>query len=110
MLSYKGYTGKVSFDGHFEIFHGEVCGLRDVVTFQGHTAKQIKKAFRDSVDDYLEFCEELGKEPDRPFSGKLIVRMPPDLHRLLHNRAIASEQSLNALIVDLLGSQVSDPA
>ena len=102
MLKYKGYTGKVEFDDEAEIFHGEVCGLRDVVTFQGTSAKKLKKAFCDSVDEYLEFCRELGQEPDRPFSGKMIVRMPPNLHRNLHNAAAAQNVSLNALIVDLL--------
>ena len=102
MLRYKGYTGKVEFDEEAEIFHGEVCGLRDVVTCQGRSAKELKKAFRDSIDDYLDFCTELGQEPDRPFSGKMIVRMPPDLHRDLHNAAAAQEVSLNALIINLL--------
>ena len=103
MMEYKGYTGKVDFDNEAEIFHGEVCGLRDVITFQGRSAKAIKAAFRDSIDDYLEYCRELRQEPDKPFSGKLLVRLPPDLHRELHNIAAAQQKSLNALIVDALG-------
>lgn len=102
MISYKGYTGTVTIDPEEEIFHGEVCGLRDVVTFQGCSAREIKRAFRDSIDDYLELCRETGRSPDRPFSGRLIVRMPPDLHRALHNLAAAEQVSLNRLIVDLL--------
>ena len=102
MLEYKGYTGRVDFDDESEIFHGEVCGLKDVITFRGRTAREIKKAFRDSIDDYLEFCQELGQAPDKPFSGKLLVRMSPDLHRELHNTALAQQKSLNALIVDTL--------
>jgi len=58
MLKYKGYTGYVKFDDEAGVFHGEVLDLRDVITFQGKTVEEIKKAFRDSVDDYLEFCEE----------------------------------------------------
>jgi predicted HicB family RNase H-like nuclease len=107
VLEYKGYTGRVDFDDEAEIFHGEVCGLRDVITFQGRTAEEVKRAFRDSIDDYLEFCEELGQEPDKPFSGRLLVRMPPDLHRELHNTALAQQQSLNALIVDTLEKRTS---
>lgn len=102
MLEYRGYTGRVEFDDEAEILHGEVCGLRDVVTFQGRTAGELKMAFRDSIDDYLEFCQELGQEPDRPFSGKLLVRMPPELHRELHNTALAQRKSLNSLVVDAL--------
>ena len=110
MIRYKGYTGRVEFDEEGEIFHGEVCGLRDVVTFQGRSAKELKKAFRDSIDDYLELCSDLGQEPDKPFSGRMLVRMPPDLHRDLHNTAAAQQLSLNALILRLLEKQFAAKA
>jgi len=99
MLSHKGYSGTVKFDADEEIFHGEVSGLRDVVTFQGRSVREIKRAFRDSIDDYLELCEQTGRSPDKPFSGRLIVRMPPDLHRALHDLAAAEQVSLNRAIV-----------
>ena len=102
MLSYKGYSGTVRFDPDEDIFHGEVSGLRDVVTFQGHSVREIKRAFRDSIDDYLELCQESGRSPDKPFSGRLVLRMPPDLHRALHSLAAAEEVSLNRAIVGLL--------
>ena len=102
MLSYLGYSGSVKFDADEEIFHGEVSGLTDVVTFQGRSAREIKQAFRDSIDDYLELCQETGRSPDKPFSGRLVVRMPPDLHRALHNLAAAEQVSLNRLIVKVL--------
>lgn len=110
MLRYKGYSGRVEFDGAGEIFHGEVYGLRDVITFQGRSAKELKMAFRDSVDDYLEFCAELGQAPDKPYSGKMLVRMSPDLHRDLHNTAAAQQLSLNALIVKLLEKRLEAKA
>ena len=84
MMQYKGYTGKVEFDDEAEIFHGEVIGLRDVITFQGKTVDQVKSAFRESVDDYLEFCAKRGEEPEKPFTGKFVVRIPPDLHRKVY--------------------------
>ena len=108
MLQYKGYTGRVEFDDGADVFHGEVCGLRDVIDFQGSSAKELKRAFRDSIDDYLELCAELGQEPDKPFSGRMLVRMPPDLHRDLHNTAAAQQMSLNALIIRLLEDQFTD--
>lgn len=58
MLKYKGYTGYVDFDDEAGVFHGEVLDLRDVITFQGRTVEEIKKAFCESIDDYLEFCEQ----------------------------------------------------
>ena len=106
MLSYQGYSGSVKFDADEEIFHGEVSGLRDVVTFQGRSAREIKQAFRDSIDDYLEFCQATGRSPDKPFSGRLVVRMPPDLHRALHNLAAAEQVSLNRVIVKVLESNL----
>lgn len=102
MLSYKGYTARVDFDAEAEIFHGQVSGLRDVVTFQATTAGELKPAFRDSVDEYLDLCRQSGQQPDKPYSGKFVVRISPELHRALHNRAAAEEISLNALVVNLL--------
>lgn len=57
------------------MFHGEVIDLRDVITFQGTSVEELERAFQDSVDDYLEFCEERGEEPDKPFSGRLMLRL-----------------------------------
>ena len=102
MLNYKGYTGRVEFDDEAGLFHGEVLGLRDVVTFQGRSVEALEQAFRDSVDDYLAFCEERGEEPDRPFSGRLMVRLPPELHREVYLRARKEGQSLNQWIADRL--------
>ncbi len=73
MLQYKGYTGRVEFDDEARLFHGEVIDLRDVVTFQGTSVEELEGAFRDSVDDYLEFCEECGVDPDRPFSERFML-------------------------------------
>ena len=64
MMQYKGYAGRVEFDDKADIFHGEVIGLRDVITFQGRTVKEVRQAFRDSVDDYLDFCSKRGEEPE----------------------------------------------
>jgi predicted HicB family RNase H-like nuclease len=102
MLEYKGYTGRVELDDEAGIFHGEVLDTRDVITFQGMSVKEIEKAFRDSIDDYLDFCAERGEEPDRPFSGRLMVRLPTPLHRELYLEAQREGKSLNQLIVDRL--------
>jgi len=65
-LNHKGYIGQVEFDDEADIFHGEVINTRAVITFQGTTAHEVKKAFVDSVEDYLEFGAELGEEPEKP--------------------------------------------
>ncbi len=100
MLEHKGYRGHVEFDAEAGIFQGEIVDTRDMITFQGKTVNEIKKAFRDSIEDYLEFCAERGEEPDKPFSGRLMVRLSPELHRRLYIEAREQGKSLNQLIAE----------
>ena len=102
MLKYKGYTGYVEFDDEAGIFHGEVLDLRDVITFQGKTVEEIKKAFCESIEEYLEFCKERNEKPDKPFSGRLMVRLPPRLHRKVFISARREGKSLNQWIAEML--------
>jgi predicted HicB family RNase H-like nuclease len=102
MLEYKGYTGRVEFDDEAGLFHGEVLDTRDVITFQGQSVSELENAFRDSIDDYLDFCRERGEPPDKPFSGRFMVRMPAELHRQLYLDAKRSGKSLNQLIAERL--------
>jgi len=102
MMEYKGYIGNVEFDDEANIFHGEVINLRDVVTFQGSTVIQLRKAFRDSVDDYLDFCDERGESPEKPYSGKFMVRVEPELHKAVAMHAKMEHKSLNAWVRDTL--------
>lgn len=104
---YQGYFGEATWDDDDEEFHGEIVGTRDVVTFVGSTPKELRQAFKDSVDVYLEFCRELGKEPEKPFSGKLLTRLAPSLHRKLSALAIQSNLSLNQLINNYLQTAVN---
>lgn len=102
MLRYKGYAGHVEFDDEAGIFHGEVLGLRDVVTFQGTSVDELEEAFRESVDDYLQFCEERGEAPEKPFSGRLVLRTSPELHRKMYLSAAREGKSLNQWINERL--------
>jgi len=81
MMEYKGYLSRIEFDDEANIFHGEVINIRDVITFQGQSVDELRKAFEDSVEDYLAFCAERGEEPDKPFSGRFTVRLSPEQHR-----------------------------
>lgn len=98
MLKYKDYIGYVEFDEEAEIFHGEVVNTRDVITFQGSTVQSLKKAFKESVDDYLAFCQERNEQPERPFSGKFNVRLDPELHREAYIAAKMAGISLNTWV------------
>ncbi|MGD0232559.1 MAG: toxin-antitoxin system HicB family antitoxin [Syntrophorhabdales bacterium] len=102
MMTYKGYSAKVEFDDEAMIFHGEVIGIRDVVTFQGKTVNELIKAFHDSVDDYLDMCKSRGEEPKKPFSGKFVVRVSPEVHRQIYVAAKKTGQSINAWLNETL--------
>lgn len=102
MLKYKGYLGKVEFDGDAEVFHGEVINLRDVITFQGSSVGELRQALIDSVEDYLEFCEQRGEQPEKPFSGKFVLRISPELHRIIYIEAKKADTSINQLIENAL--------
>lgn len=101
-MEYKGYIGRVQFDEEAEIFHGEVLNLRDVITFQADSVEGLKKEFHESIEDYLEFCKSRGEEPEKPFSGKLTLRLEPDLHRKIYIRSRRENKSLNNWITETL--------
>lgn len=107
MMTYKGYGASVRFDDEADLFHGEVTGLRDVVTFQGRTVDELRGAFRDSIDDYLEFCESRGETPDKPYSGRFLLRVDPLLHRRLVELSADEGESLNNWIASRLGELVA---
>ena len=106
-MKYKGYTGEVEYDDRAKVFHGRVIGIRGAVTFEGRTVDELEHAFQESVDDYLEFCAELGTEPEKPFSGKFTVRVSPELHQRVSSKAKAAGKSLNTWLVDTLKKEVS---
>ncbi|MEM8865794.1 MAG: type II toxin-antitoxin system HicB family antitoxin [Planctomycetota bacterium] len=110
MLEHQGYLGRVEFDDEAGVFHGAVIGIRDVVTFEGTSVVELRQAFADSVDDYLAFCQERGESPDKPYSGKFVLRVPPDLHRKANMQATAAGKSLNAWIIDCLSQTVCGDA
>src|SRR6202167_6540561 len=107
MMEYKGYVGKVEFDDEAGIFHGEVIGTRDVITFQGQSVAELKTAFEESIDDYLAFCKQRGEEPNKPFSGQFVTRIPPELHRQVNLAASLSGKSLNAWVAEQLQAAVA---
>lgn len=103
LMRYKDYYGQVELDPDAGLLHGEVIGTRDVVTFQGRSVDELKQAFQDSVEDYLEFCAELGHKPEKSYSGTLSLRLDPDLHRDVALLSYASgAASINAFIIDTL--------
>ncbi len=107
-MEYKGYYGKVELDEEAEIFHGEVINVKDVITFEGKSVEELKQAFQDSVDDYLAFCKERGEEPEKPYSGRFVIRADPELHKKIACEAKKKGKSLNLYVNEALANY-ADP-
>ncbi|HNW61291.1 MAG TPA: type II toxin-antitoxin system HicB family antitoxin [bacterium] len=106
MLKYKGYTGRVEFDNEAKLFQGEIIDTRDVITFQSTSVDEIEQAFRESINDYWEFCQVRGEKTDKPFSGKFVLRVPADLHHKLYVQARKSGKNINTWLVDVIKDAV----
>lgn len=104
MIEYKGYTGVIDFDPELRLFAGHIVDLRDEIYFEGDSVESLEASLRRAVDHYLEVCEQRGEEPERPFSGKLNLRLGPDLHRDAAVAASAEGESLNRWLVRVVES------
>ena len=109
MIEYKGYIGVFEFDPEIDAFHGSVINTNDVITFYGKSIAELRKEMRTSVDEYLAFCQEEGRSPEKPFSGKLLIRTNPELHRRVAQEAARHQTSMNAYIQEILEKAVGDP-
>jgi len=107
MMEYKGYQARVEFDDEFNLFHGEVINIRDVITFQGKSVDELRQAFEDSVEDYLAFCTERGEEPDMPFSGRFTVRLSPERHRQVILAAEKAGKDVDTYVAEVLSQAAS---
>jgi predicted HicB family RNase H-like nuclease len=101
-MKYKGFFGHVEYDEQAKIFHGEIVGLKDVITFRGTTVEELERSFQDSIEVYLSLCKERGEKPEKTFSGTFNLRIDPDLHAKLSIRAKAIGLSLNSYIAEKL--------
>ncbi len=108
VLRYKGYSATAEFDPEARVFHGHVIDLNDVITFQSQDATKLEEEFQISVDTYLEFCQEIGQDPEKPYSGIFNLRIPPELHRLAHVKAVAENISINALVTQAIQRTLED--
>jgi predicted HicB family RNase H-like nuclease len=103
-MEYKGYVGTVEYSAEDGCFIGRIHGLRDSVTFEGESVADLRTDFENAVDSYLTTCAEIGKEPQKQYSGKMLLRLPADLHYELTVRAEAIGDSVNSLVVEAVES------
>ncbi|WP_078125749.1 type II toxin-antitoxin system HicB family antitoxin [Leptospira alexanderi] len=108
IIEYNGFLGSVHFDADDEIFFGKIEGIEDLVSFEGESVKQLKKAFQESVDDYLFLCKKSKKNPEKSFKGSFNVRIPTELHRRLHRKSLMEGISLNQLVQIALEKEITD--
>lgn len=101
-MEYRDYTARVEFDATANVFHGEVEGLRDIITFEGTSVEELRANFQKSIDDYFALCAERGEQPERPYSGVVTVRVDPELHRDAAIAAAREGKSMNSWLCDAL--------
>lgn len=97
-LAYNGYLASVHFSAEDDVFYGKILGIDDLVNFEGASVKEMKKAFQEAVDDYLETCKALGKEPNKTYKGTFNVRISTNLHKAAAVYAASNNISLNEFI------------
>lgn len=106
ILEYKGYITKVEYIPEDQLLFGKIEGIEDLITFESDDAKKIEQEFHDAVDDYLIFCEEVGKEPNKTYKGTFNIRIDPRLHKKISLLAIRNDKSLNQEVEKAIKSYV----
>ncbi|GHT95846.1 antitoxin HicB [Betaproteobacteria bacterium] len=102
-MNYKGYTARIEFDDEDGIFFGRILGARDIISFHADTVADLRHEFQMALDDYLNDCAEKGVSPEKPASGQLMLRVPPEVHTASLIAAQAAGKSLNQWATEVLG-------
>ena len=108
-MTYNGFAARVEYSEEDGCFVGHVAGIRDVVGFHGESVDELRSAFEEAVDDYVETCRKLGREPNHPYSGQFRLRLAPELHARAAVVAEAHGKSLNAWVADVIEKGVAAP-
>lgn len=107
-MKYKGYAARIEYSDDDGCFVGHIAGIRDVVGFHGESVGELRTAFEEAVDDYIETCSKIGREPQKTYSGKLMLRIPPDIHAAVAVAAETSGKSINQLVAEILNQTVQN--
>jgi predicted HicB family RNase H-like nuclease len=109
-FSHKGYSARVEFSPEDDLFVGRITGIDDIVTFEGESVKALKSAFREAVEDYLAACAEIGKKPQKSYSGQLMLRIDPAVHANAARAAELAGKSLNQWSEEALAKAATQKA
>ena len=105
-MLYKGYSARIEFDEEDRIFVGHLAGIRDIVGFHGSSVDELEAAFHEAVDDYCAHCAKLGLPANKPFSGRMLLRVPPEVHAQASVAAKVAGLSLNQWAANVLAQAV----
>ncbi len=105
-MSYKGYAARIEYSDEDQCFIGHIAGITDVVGFHGESVAELRAAFEDAVEDYLETCARLDRAPQKPYSGKLMLRLTPEIHAAVATAAQVSGKSINQWAAEALVTAV----
>jgi predicted HicB family RNase H-like nuclease len=103
-MFHKGYTARVDYDERDNILVGRILGIRTIISFHGETVRELRAEFETAVEDFLDDCKLRGLTPEKPASGKLMLRVPPDVHGAALIAAQAAGKSLNQWATEVLQS------
>ena len=101
-MHYKNYAARIEYSDEDGCFVGHIAGIKDIVGFHGESVAEMRAAFEEAVDDYLALCAEAGKRAERPYSGRIMLRVPPELHARLAVQAESNGLSLNQWAMERL--------
>jgi len=101
-MQYKGYAARIEYSDEDNCFIGHIAGINDIVGFHGDSVSALRAAFEEAVDDYLKTCKKAGKSPQKPYSGHIMLRIPPEIHAKVAMMAEAQGKSLNSWVTELL--------
>ena len=107
-MKYKGYSAHIEYSEEDKCLVGHIAGITDIVGFHADTVPELQEAFEEAVEDYLETCEKLNKPPQKPYSGNLRLRIPPDIHVAIAKAAEASGKDLNQWVTETFSHAVND--
>ncbi len=99
-MVYRGYAARIEYSDEDQAFVGHIAGINDIVGFHGETVAELRAAFEEAVDDYLETCEKLGRPPQKPYSGRLMLRVSPEIHAKIAVAARVSGKSINQWAIE----------
>lgn len=107
ILEYKGYFTRVEYSVEDRVLHGKIEGIQDLVNFECDQADQVEERFHEAVDDYLAYCEDLGKQPEKPYRGVFNIRISPELHRRAVMEAAKEGVTLNQFVASAVETRLA---